>query len=158
VIFTLSTKAAASVAAARAIPVDVMGWRVYNRCLGEVLWSEPASNSAKVTVTPAADCPKPDEPKVAVAAKEPAAPDTRPSKLGSYEIERTLEPVKPRVKACYELYEVGGRADIVLDIQSDGVLAAAHVKGAFDGTPTGRCVVEALQGLKFPAFKANKQT
>jgi hypothetical protein len=53
---------------------------------------------------------------------------------------------------------VSGRADVILDIQSDGALMAAHVKGTFEGTPTAQCVLKALDGVTFPPFKSAKQS
>jgi hypothetical protein len=158
VLFTLAKRPATGVSGAHALGVEVVGWRVYNRCTGEVLWSEPAS-AGRAPVVNVETCPKtvsPEEAQAKAAAAEP--PDTRPAKLGRYEIEQALEPARPKVKACYEQYEVGGRADVLLDIQGNGILQAARLHGAFDGTPTGRCVLKALEGIKFPPSRAAKQT
>jgi hypothetical protein len=156
-IYSLSAKPAAT-APKGALPlgIEVLGWRVFNRCTGEVLWSEPASQGKVATTATLAECPRPEQPKV--VSKEPTTPDARPAKLGRYEIEQALSPMKDKAKACYDQYEVSGRADVVLDIQGDGTLLAAHVRGNFEGTPTARCLLGALGGLKFPAFKAQKQT
>ena len=157
-IFGLANKPVASPpAGTKPLAVEIIGWRVFNRCTGDVLFSEPPSKGkAEVTVEAKAECPKPEEaPKV---VEKPAAPDKRPEKLGRYEIEQALAGMKPKVKACYDQYEVSGRADVVLDIQSDGMLQAAHVKGTFEGTPTAKCILQALDGVKFPEFKTPKQT
>ena len=157
-IFGLANKPVAGApGGTKPLAVEIMGWRVFNRCTGEVLFSEPASkDKAEVTVEAKAECPKPEEaPKV---VEKPAAPDHRPEKLGRYEIEQALSGMKSKVKACFDQYEVSGRADVVLDIQNDGVLQAAHVKGTFEGTPTAKCILQALDGVKFPAFKTPKQT
>ncbi|HJZ85545.1 MAG TPA: hypothetical protein VKN99_10260 [Polyangia bacterium] len=135
--------------------VEVLGWRVYNRCTGEVLWSEPSSRDQGPLLKDDS-CPRPEEPKAVPVVK--AAPDTRPARLGRYEIEQALASAKPKVKACYDQYEVAGRADVILDIQGDGMLKAAHVKGTFEGTPTAKCVLQALDGVKFPSFKSALQT
>jgi hypothetical protein len=140
----------------KALAVEIIGWRVLNRCTGEVLFSEPPSKGrAEISPHARAECPKAEE---AAKVTENAAPDARPEKLGRYEIEQVLAGAKPKVKACYEQYEIAGRADVVLDIQSDGLLQSAHVKGTFEGTPTARCILQALEGLRFPAFKNPKQT
>jgi hypothetical protein len=157
-IFGLANKAVAGApAGAKSLAVEIIGWRVFNRCTGEVLFSEPSSkDKAEVTGEAKAECPTPEEPPKVAA--QPTAPDHRPPRLGRYEIEQALAVMKPKIKACYDQYEVAGRADVVLDIQNDGILQAAHVKGTFEGTPTANCLLQALDGVKFPAFKSRKQT
>src|SRR5262249_17380473 len=133
---------------ALAVPVEVIGWRVFNQCTGEVMWSEPASRTA-AAINKAARRPPPQEPKP--GSLEPAAPaDKRPARLGRYDIEQTLAGTKPRVRECYERYEISGRADLVLEVEGTGAVQAAAIKGPFEDTPTARCLLEALGGVKFP--------
>jgi len=69
--------------------------------------------------------------------------------------EAFLDPkvLKKAIPGCEKLEAVG--PDEYKAVMKVGV---GPVKGTFEGTPTAKCVLQALDGVKFPSFKSALQT
>jgi len=133
------------------ILVDVLAWRMVDRCTGEVLASQPESAAAAQPSARAEECggqlgPRP-------VAKRPEPGDSLPIQLSRWEVQRTLGGMRAQVQDCYRKYQIPGSASAQIEIQADGSVKSVSLKGDFSGTPTGACLIKAVQKAKFPAFK-----
>ena len=139
----------------RGLAMNLLGYRVYNRCTGEVLMSSPKAAFKVPVAAMQPDCPKPE---VKVAASQPGVrqPDpTWPYVLSVGEIRRSMDAVRGQVRACYLQFQIPGTAELEIDIGGlDGNVLGVKVVGKFEETPTGDCVISALGAARFPNFRA----
>jgi hypothetical protein len=66
--------------------------------------------------------------------------------------------VQGPAKACYDKYGVAGTVGIKLVVAPTGAISKVQATGAFAGTPTGDCVVDAVQSASFPAWDGAPMT
>lgn len=122
---------------------DIAGYRLVNRCTGQVVSAKPRS---KGLVPDSSRCvqaePAPAEP----TAKGPALPQ-HPSRD---DVMAAMSPAKAAAQKCFETYGVAGKGSLKISIAPDGKVASAHMEGDFAGTPTGTCIEEATAPLTFP--------
>jgi|GEM_PF-3068622 anti-sigma factor RsiW len=85
------------------------------------------------------------------AAKAPVASDA-PKSLTMNQIRGGMRKIKPSVQACYDKYQVEGKATVKMTIAPNGTVSSAKIKGKFFGSDTGACVVRAAKKAKFPKF------
>jgi hypothetical protein len=138
----------------RGLSLQLLGYRVYSRCSGEVLVSSPKS-AFPVPVVPAADCPK-IAPKVAASQPLVRQPDPRwPYVLSVGDIRRSMDVIRGQVQACYMQFQIPGEAELELEIGGlDGNVVGVKVSGLFEDTPTGDCIAAAVSVARFPNFRA----
>jgi hypothetical protein len=143
----------------RGYALKFVGARVYNRCTGEVLSSKPPSVGL-------ADLPtgsREDEACLKTldtgAARETGASDDLklPDELPRDAIANAMTLIRPQVFACFEKFKVPGTAQLTYVVAGNGMVQSIRVGGAFDGTPTGECVLDAGKNARFPRFKAAQQ-
>ncbi|HEX6838236.1 MAG TPA: hypothetical protein VF334_16785, partial [Polyangia bacterium] len=71
--------------------------------------------------------------------------------------------IRPNLDACYAKYRIAGVATVDLTIAPDGTVAAklAPRVGSWGdfaaGSPTGACIVDAVQRARFPSFDGPPQ-
>ncbi|MBI5482284.1 MAG: hypothetical protein HY906_25740, partial [Deltaproteobacteria bacterium] len=139
----------------RGLTMNLLGYRVYNRCTGDVLMASPKAAFKVPVPANQPDCPKPE---VKVAASQPGvrqADPTWPYVLSVGEIRRSMDAVRGQVRACYLQFQIPGTAELEIDIGGmDGNVLGVRIVGKFDDTPTGDCVVSALGAARFPNFRA----
>jgi hypothetical protein len=70
--------------------------------------------------------------------------------LSKTDVVNGMNAVKPAVAECYRVLGVPGLAMVNVVIGKDGRITSATVTGKFAGTPTGRCVEDAVRGATFP--------
>lgn len=129
--------------------VEVVGYRLYDPCQGNVLDASPASKRG-----PVEDATCKDEPKFAEAPKEePKAEDLQPDRLNTSQIKTAMKEVSKLTDACHDAYRIGGTATFKLVISGSGKLLKAEQSGDFEGTPTGICLDKAMQSASFPTSK-----
>jgi hypothetical protein len=145
----------------RGVAFAPVAMRIFDRCTGEVLFSEPRSEAAVNVVEGLAGCG--DQP--AVAAGETSAPKktgedlTPPEKLGPRELGDAIKATQKAVAACDSQFRTRGTVEVVLDLDGNGGSArAVRAKGNLGGTPVATCVTEAVRGAKFPRFQQASQT
>jgi hypothetical protein len=88
------------------------------------------------------------KPKAAAAAPVSNAPKS----LTMNQIRGGMKKIKPSVQACYDKYQVEGKATVKMTIAPDGRVSSAKIKGKFFGSDTGACVVRAAKKARFPKF------
>ena len=69
-----------------------------------------------------------------------------------------MRQIQPDVFGCFEKFHVPGNAQLAYVVGGNGMVQSIRIKGAFDGTPTGACVLDAGKNAKFPRFKAARQS
>jgi hypothetical protein len=86
------------------------------------------------------------------AMAAPAPGSDVPEQLTFNQIQTAMGKIKGLVSACYDQYQVEGKADVKVSITNDGTVADASVLGKFFGTDTGTCVIAAVKKAHFPKF------
>ncbi|HET6283537.1 MAG TPA: hypothetical protein VFH73_21450 [Polyangia bacterium] len=143
----------------RGYAFKLVAGRVFNRCTGEVLVSQPPSTGA--ADKPAAgrqdeSCARARAAETTAAA--PAGDGELPAQLTTAQIAQSMDHIRSEVYACYEKYQVAGNAQLAYVVGGNGMVKSIRVTGAFDGTPTGTCVLDAGKTAKFSRFKAASQS
>jgi hypothetical protein len=143
----------------RGYALKFVGARVFNRCTGEVLASKPPSVGLADLPTGSREdeaCLKSFE--GSVASKDNGADDVKlPEELSRDAIAEAMTRIRPQVFACFEKYKTPGTAQLTYVVAANGMVQSIRVGGAFDGTPTGECVLDAGKNARFPRFKAARQ-
>lgn len=135
--------------------VNLVGYRIFDRCSGVVLASSPKS-AFKVAVDPnQADCPKP-EVKAAPATQQGRQPDPRwPYVLSVGDIRKTMDSIRGQVYACYLQFQIPGAAELEIDVGGmDGNVLTVKLSGKLEDTPTADCITHAVSLARFPSFRA----
>jgi hypothetical protein len=123
----------------------------------------PVEQAAKEAAPPAAEpepaaAPPPVREKrtaaeVAVMGEADDEPRTReppPREI----VETALNALTPRVRRCFFKFQIPGNVQVkVVATPQGGEAEAVSVAGAFEGTPTGECVADAVAGAPLPSFK-----
>jgi len=139
----------------RGLFVHVVGYRVYDRCTGDVLLASPQVAFKASVARAQPDCPKRE---VKVAASQPAARQPDPSwpyVLSVGDIRRTMDSIRGQVRACYLQFQIPGSVELEVEVGGmDGNVLSVRVGGKFEETPTGDCVTAAVSAARFPRFRA----
>jgi hypothetical protein len=123
-----------------------VGVRVYNRCTGEVLYSEPPSQR-----------PAPRETQCSPAQAE-REPETEPAEtLSPTAINEAMGHARAEIAACVAASRTRGTARLVFAVAPSGLPETVTVEGAAAGTPLGECLAAAGMKVKFPEFRGEKQ-
>ncbi len=131
---------------ARGYAFKPLGVRVWNRCTGEIVFSQPRSSG------PARkdDCPAPGE-----AASEPlAAPEGASESLDSAEITRALAAVSADLAECVRQFPMHGKSLLVFEVGGNGAPRKVLVEGAAAGTALAKCLVDVAMQARFPSSSA----
>ncbi len=132
-----------------------LAYRVFDRCSGRVVASDPPSSSVTVNDAPAlrdASCPE----EISEAEQRKREDALLPAQLSPKQINLVMAPIKERVHDCYAEFEVSGTATVKLVVDRDGSIETMNVLAPFDKTPTGYCISTALKGTSFPHFRGDK--
>ncbi len=139
------------------VRVKLLGYRVYNRCTGEVFLLDPHTPKpyAKIAREPDASCPAESDP-AEVARRKQAAHDALPETLSIAQVEKSLGALKSQMHACFVHFERGGTITIKMTILGEGKFESLELAPPYDKEPIGDCVLTALKTAKFPPFKTDK--
>lgn len=127
--------------------------RVFDRCTGKVLASEPPSAA---DAQPMRDDTCPEE--LSEEAQRKAAWEARPVQLTPKQINATMAKVKSKIADCGQTFDVSGTATVKLLVDQEGRIEQLDVLAPYDKAPVGYCVRAAMKGLTFPPFKGEKMT
>jgi len=86
-------------------------------------------------------------------AQKPKKPK-KPKGLTREQIVAAASRVNGRVRACAGKYDTSGRAKVRFVVRPDGTFDA-QVVGQFAGSPTGFCVLAAVNQVRFPSFSGS---
>ncbi|MDA3862344.1 MAG: hypothetical protein PF689_00590 [Deltaproteobacteria bacterium] len=125
------------------------GYRVYNHCTGEILYSEPSSEGKGPVNKKGCDHFNKKEKK----EKKVELP-SRPS---NSKIQSVMKSIHPQIKKCYEKFQIPGKAKVYLLVSGKtGKVKKLKIKGIFKDTPTGKCILDQVKSLDFGKFKNKK--
>jgi len=98
----------------------------------------------------AADKPDKSEKPAETAEAEDDAPTGSPKTVRR--LQATLSKLEAKVDQCHNRFQVDGRADVKVLVSPSGTVESLLLKGEFEGTPTGDCIVRQLSAASFPSF------
>lgn len=129
------------------ILVDVVGYRVYDRCAGKVFTSWPGDGGTIPAVEQTdPTCPGYVKPVVKVV-------EHLPEKLTQDQIRKVLEGAREDVLVCYDKYGVGGYAPAKITVTGqDGRIFEIVIAGKFENTATAECIDKVMRAVRFPRF------
>jgi hypothetical protein len=87
------------------------------------------------------------------AKKAPEAPaaETGPTREQlKAQIQGAIRQVLPQARSCHDRHGQSGRVWVVVVLKPGAAVPEVTVEGAFAGTPTGFCVLRALEGARLP--------
>jgi hypothetical protein len=125
------------------VPVGV---RVYNRCTGEVLVSDPPSQGPAPRESQCT--PAPDEEQ----AEQPAAETLSPAAINE-----AMAQVKGELDGCLARSRLRGTSRLAFEVAPTGLPERVTIEGAAAGTPVGECLAGVGMKVVFPAFHGEKQ-
>ncbi|MES1205236.1 MAG: hypothetical protein ABUS79_04790 [Pseudomonadota bacterium] len=143
----------------RGYALTLLAVRVFNRCTGEVLISRPPSTSVADMSGMEEGCARRRGGGAGgggAGAPEGPASDL-PAELSKNSIEQAMNAIRPQVFACFQRFKVPGLAQYEFEIAGNGTVQGVRLSGAFFGTPTGVCLLEAGQNARFPPFARDRQ-
>jgi pyruvate/2-oxoglutarate dehydrogenase complex dihydrolipoamide acyltransferase (E2) component len=82
------------------------------------------------------------------APEEPASGSPKTVK----ELKATLGRLQSKVGLCHNRFQIDGVANVGMMISPSGTVESIQLKGEFEGTPTGDCIVRQLSSASFPSF------
>jgi len=138
----------------RGFAFKLLGGRVYDACNGDVLASTPPSTGQADRFADEPGCPRAGDEAVSDGPKED---ENLPTRLTKSDIDKVMGRIKGQVYACYQQFEVPGRAELHFEVAGNGMVQGIKLKGGLEGTPTGECVLEAAKNARFPKFKKDRQ-
>jgi hypothetical protein len=74
------------------------------------------------------------------------------SRLDRSDVAKAMGKVSPKAKACHSAEGFSGSVLVKFTVDPSGSVTKAKAKGAHASSATGKCVVGAVKGAKFPAF------
>jgi hypothetical protein len=145
----------------RGVAFEPVAMRVYDRCTGHVVYSEPPSEG-RVAVEAGLDgCPV-DRPALTFGGgrdKEKDGVGDLPEKLGALEIGDAIKEIRTDVGACDAQFRTRGTVDLEFDVAGTGGSAqAVRTRGQLAGTDVAQCLLQAAHKVQFPPFQQGKQT
>ena len=133
------------------IALDVLAYRVYTPCDGNIIASSPPSSPVEADKKA---CPAAGE-QQSIAEAE-AGP--RVDQLTAPLIDEAMKPVVDAAWKCYDQFAVTGKAKLKITVTADGGVLKYEQQGDFSDTPTGACIDKAIAKVKFPRSKKIKTT
>ncbi len=139
----------------RGVAFPLLGSRIFNRCTGEVVFSDPPSEGRRAPIKDAG-CGKSGAP---VSANDGAADgEGVAAKLDPVTINQVLGTARPEFVACDKQFRSKGTAYLEFIVTGQGGSAQrVSVSGAFGGTALGQCLIDASVRVKFPKFTGKTQ-
>jgi hypothetical protein len=67
-------------------------------------------------------------------------------------LQATLSRLESRLDQCHSRFQVDGTAEVKVLVSPSGTVESLLLKGEFEGTPTGDCIVRQLSAASFPSF------
>lgn len=131
------------------VKVTVQGHRVYNRCTGEILASQPPSTVTRVAPDEKCAEDKPTEEELAESRALAALPQT----LTYRDIDKVMSKVADRIAECATEFELKGVAQLKLLLRGDGQGSVIKVMPPFDKGDAGLCLRVVLRTVVFPKFR-----
>jgi hypothetical protein len=124
--------------------------RVFDRCTGEVVASDPPSQKRAEPMRDAS-CPALES-----ELRERELRDL-PEQLSRIDVVRSMRSIESKVRDCLVEFEVSGPATVQL-VLDGGKVESLTVLPPHEKSPAGYCIKNAAQALTFPRFRGEKMT
>src|SRR5579871_5423061 len=147
-----------TVGMAPGIALKLIGARVYNRCTGEIVVSQPPSTGFAERPAPGHQdpaCSRAGQPQP--MTEEQLNADKRPDVLSKGTINEVMEKIRPLFYGCYQKFHTPGALVLSYVVGGNGTVQSVQIGSTFAGTPTGTCAMEVAKEMRFPAFKKERQ-
>jgi hypothetical protein len=140
----------------RGVAFTPVASRVFNRCTGEVIVSDPPSEERARVPAGIEGCQKGGK---EIGEAAPEREDGPLPRLGSTDINQAMQTAREEIAACDAQFKM--RGNVVLDVvvaAAGGAPQSVRAEGTLDGTGVARCVVEAVRKVRFPRIQPATQT
>jgi hypothetical protein len=142
----------------KGVAFEPVALRVYDRCTGHVVYSEPPSQD-RVAVEAGLDgCPG-DKTSIALTTSGRDKEDSDiPEKLGALEITDAVKEIRADVTNCDATHRTKGTVELEFEVAGTGGSAqAVRTRGQLAGTEVAQCLLQAAHKVQFPRFQQGKQ-
>jgi hypothetical protein len=139
------TKRRFAVSGKDGLALDIVAWRVINPCDGAVVISSVPSSSIE-----------PDKKACVATGGVVIPPEASIDALTPAMVSDAMKPVVAAARGCFEKFRMSGKAKIEITILADGTVEKFEQKGDFDGSPTAKCIDDAMGKVTFPKTKKPK--
>ena len=143
----------------KGVAFEPVALRVYDRCTGHVVYSEPPSQD-RVAVEAGMDgCPG-DKASIALTTSGRDKEDSNlPEKLSALEIGDAVKEIRSDVSNCDATFRTKGTVELEFEVAGTGGSAqAVRTRGQLAGTNVAQCLLQAAHKVQFPKFQQGKQT
>jgi hypothetical protein len=137
-----------TVGASRGHAFVPVGVRVYDRCTGEVLLSQPPSEARAPQESPCA---------AAESAEAPSAGEEAPESLSPAAINAAMKAVRGELAACLDRDRTPPTPRLAFEVAGSGEPVSVHAEGTAAGTSLGDCLAGVAMKVRFPAFRGESQ-
>ena len=128
------------------VSFDLVGYRVYNECSGEVYASAPKAQPTQAPIDRIAlQCPAKME-KHAIVGSAPY----RPSRSVREKIRAEMVRVSADLDRCYDRHGDWGDTSLDLLVGPDGAVRRARMVGPLRGRPVAKCVEQIVETAELP--------
>jgi hypothetical protein len=143
----------------KGVAFEPVALRVYDRCNGHVVYSEPPSQDRVAVESGLDGCPG-EKVNVALTTSGRDKEDSDlPEKLGALEIGDAVKEIRADVTACDSQFRTKGTVELEFDVAGTGGSAqAVRTRGQLAGTDVAMCLLQAAHKVQFPRFQQGKQT
>ena len=124
---------------------QLAGYRIYDRCSGEVYASSPKMEGKFPVDKTDMTCPQ-NRPKEDKGPKLPAT-------LPQTKVKALMELVAHDIKSCYERFGKSGDVPTDVVVNKSGKIKSVKVVGKLAGTPTAACIERLVKNVTFPEFR-----
>jgi hypothetical protein len=136
---------------ARGFAFKLLGSRVFNRCTGEVVFSQPPSSEPAKRFDNDGSC------RGGAAGREHAS-SSLPAMLSAVEINRGMTKVAPLIDKCIGEFNLRGSANLRFVVSgANGIPLSVAMDGSLEGTALGSCILEVARKARFPQFTTESQ-
>jgi hypothetical protein len=145
----------------KGVAFEPVAMRVFNRCTGDVIYSQPPSEGKVTVVEGLEGCGSGVAERTAAVGRDSGKEglEELPEKLGALEIGQALRAARGEISDCNTQFKMRGSVDLEFEVAGTGGTAqAVRAKGQLGGTDVAQCLLVAARKVQFPAFQQAKQT
>jgi len=127
------------------VQLEIVAWRVVNPCDGSIVLSSVPSAQVE-----------PDKKACTTTGGIVIPHDASADALTPAMVSDSMKPVVAAARACFLKFRMSGKAKLEISILADGSVEKFEQKGDFDGSPTAKCIDDAMAKVTFPKTKKPK--
>ncbi|MBA2540269.1 MAG: hypothetical protein H0V17_11580 [Deltaproteobacteria bacterium] len=125
--------------------LEILAWRVVKPCDGSIVLSSVPSGQVE-----------PDKKACTTTGGIVIPADASADALTQSMVSDAMKPVVAAARSCFQKFRMSGKAKIEISILADGSVEKFEQKGDFDGSPTAKCIDDAMAKVTFPKTRKPK--